>query len=74
MTREPREYFAYLLRLWKVNGSGLPAWRASLEDSHTGAKQGFPDLQSLFRFLEEQTRGPTIDEEQYGVIKGLPSD
>ena len=57
MTKEPREYFSYLLRLWKVSGAGPPVWRASLEEVHTGERQGFADLQSLLVFLEEQTKG-----------------
>ena len=55
MTEEPRAYFSYLLRLWKVSGAGPPVWRASLENPHTRARKGFPDLESLFAFLEEQT-------------------
>ncbi len=62
MTEESREYFAYLLRLWKVSGPGPPVWRASLEDPHTSARKGFPDLESLFAFLEEQTGGSDWDE------------
>ncbi len=64
MTEEPREYLAYLLRLWKVSGAGPPAWRASLEDPHTRARKGFSDLESLFAFLEEQTLDITTDKEQ----------
>ena len=64
MTEEPREYLAYMLRLWKVSGVGPPVWRASLEDPHTRARKGFPDLESLFAFLEEQTVGITTDKEQ----------
>ncbi len=62
MTEEPREYFSYLLRLWKVNGTGPPIWRASLEDPHTRVRQGFPDLESLCAFLEEQTLGNIRDQ------------
>jgi len=55
MAKQPREYISYLLRLWKVNGAGPSVWRASLEDPHTSARKGFPDLESLFAFLKEQT-------------------
>ncbi len=54
MAKESREYISYLLRLWKVSGAGLPVWRASLEDVHTGERLGFADLQGLLKFLEEQ--------------------
>lgn len=56
MTQEQRQYFSYLLRLWQVSSAGSRVWRASLEDPHTGERRGFADLESLFAFLEEQTR------------------
>jgi len=49
-------YLAYLLRLWQVKDAGKLAWRASLEDSHTGERQGFPSLEALVAFLWEQVR------------------
>ena len=54
MTGDKRDYQAYLLRLWRVNTGRGPVWHASLEDSRTGERKGFSDLQGLFRFLEEQ--------------------
>lgn len=44
-------YRAYMLRLWAVQDGSDTAWRASLEDPHTGQRQGFRDLDSLFDFL-----------------------
>ena len=56
MASEPRRYQAYLLRLWQVLGDdGAPAWRASLEDVHTGERQGFGSLEQLLAFLLEET-------------------
>ena len=55
MTGEKHDYQAYLLRLWRVNTSRGAVWHASLEDSRTGERRGFADLQGLVRFLEEQT-------------------
>lgn len=55
-TKQPQEYFSYLLRLWKVRGAGSPGWRAALEDVHTGERKGFADVQGLVKFLEEQVR------------------
>jgi hypothetical protein len=51
---QPPAYIAYLLRLWQVEIQTEPVWHASLEDPHTGGRQGFADLQSLFTFLEAQ--------------------
>ncbi len=55
MTDERRQYIAYLVRLWRADSSQSPAWRASVEDPHSGARRGFADLASLFAFLEERT-------------------
>jgi hypothetical protein len=55
MTNTKHRYQAYLLRLWAETSAGQPVWRASLEDSHTGTRQGFASLEQLFVFLKEQT-------------------
>lgn len=54
-TAQPH-YLAYLLRLWRVGSEGEVAWRASLEDAHTGERQGFADLDALFDHVRSQTR------------------
>jgi hypothetical protein len=54
MTTKPAQYRAYLLRLWNANRSGPPAWRASLEDTRTGERWGFANLERLYTFLGEQ--------------------
>ncbi len=51
MTTRPVRYRAYLLRLWDANNHGPPAWRAALEDTHTGERWGFADLERLVAFL-----------------------
>ncbi len=51
----PRQYFSYLLRLWAAGeDAGNPVWQASLEDPLTGKRSGFPTLEALYRFLQEQ--------------------
>ena len=55
MTNERRRYIAYLVRLWRPGSSRSSAWRASVEDPHSGARRAFANLASLFAFLEEQT-------------------
>ena len=54
MVTERQHYLAFMLRLWRVGEDGM-AWRASLENAHTGARQGFASLDALLAFLEEQT-------------------
>ena len=48
-------YRSYLLRLWRVDEDGGQAWRASLEDPHTGERRGFNNLDGLMEFLKSQT-------------------
>jgi hypothetical protein len=59
MTDSPPRYLSYMLRLWQTDVNGELVWRASLESPHTGERQGFADLESLFAFLEEQTGDPS---------------
>jgi hypothetical protein len=54
MTNRQQRYLAYMLRLWQI-GEDRMAWRASLEDAHSGARQGFGSLTALFATLEEKT-------------------
>jgi hypothetical protein len=54
---EPPRYRAFMLRCWEVRGpdSSRPVtWRFSIEDSRTGEKHGFPDLEALSEFLEAE--------------------
>jgi hypothetical protein len=55
VTTSGPDYLAYLLRLWRVGKKDEAAWRASLEDAHTGERQGFADLTTLLAFLEAAT-------------------
>lgn len=67
MATEPQRYLAFLLRVWHVTSTdGSRAWRASVEDVHTGARQGFGSLEQLHGFLLEETAGapaPFVDPE-----------
>jgi hypothetical protein len=51
-----RGYLSYLLRLWQADADGELVWRASLESPHTGERLSFADAESLFAFLDAQTR------------------
>lgn len=55
MTRNAPDYLCYLLRLWRAGSADQPHWRATLENPHTGERQVFADLVSLFAFLQEKT-------------------
>ncbi len=49
---EPRNYHAFLLRLWRE--SDHDPWRALLEDPHTGERLGFANVGQLFTYLSRQ--------------------
>ncbi len=60
-TGEARNYFAYLLRLWRETGSDESTWwRASLQDPHSGERVGFANLEDLFGFLRQETAGVPV--------------
>ncbi|HSB66190.1 MAG TPA: hypothetical protein VLD65_06400 [Anaerolineales bacterium] len=42
---------SFILRLWRVNQSDTPDWRASVEIPETGKRIGFASLEQLFAFL-----------------------
>lgn len=53
---EPRQYRAYLLRLWQAEGDdGCLIWRAALEDARSGERHAFADLERLSAFLQALT-------------------
>ena len=54
MSGKSRAYYAYLLRLWRVNSKGKKVWRASLEDSNTGHREGFSGLEDMIKTLEKR--------------------
>jgi hypothetical protein len=45
-------YISYLVRLWRSGESN--AWRATLQDPHTGQQFRFETVESLFVFLQDQ--------------------
>lgn len=53
-------YHSYLVRMWCSNPEGL--WRASAQHTLTGRTVTFANLESLFRFLHEQSvEGHLVD-------------
>jgi hypothetical protein len=53
---EGKHYFSYLLRVWLAEEGSQPQWRASLEDTHSGERQGFASLEDMGWCLKELTR------------------
>ena len=52
---ERERYVSYLLRLWWTTSGDQVVWRASLENSQTGERQGFTSLDALLYFLRQTT-------------------
>jgi hypothetical protein len=50
---EEINYVSFVLRFWPVPGDGCVIWRASLENSQTGERVGFCNLEALFKYIEE---------------------
>jgi hypothetical protein len=56
LVEQTREYEAYLLRLWPVNGESTRTWRASLENAHSGEVVHFAAMNDLFEFIRDRTK------------------
>ena len=52
----PPGYRAYLLRCWRE----ATGWRFSLEDPHTGERQGFAGAEALLAHLEASLDGRRV--------------
>lgn len=55
MSERSFHYHAYLLRFWRDGDQAETAWRASLEDPHTGETFRFATVQQLYHFLDDMT-------------------
>lgn len=58
-----QKYQAYMLRVWEERteqpGSDVPL-RLSLENTRTGTRIGFANLEHLLQYLREQTGANTV--------------
>lgn len=59
-TANPKDYHAYVLRLWRESDSG--PWRISLQETGEGKRRGFADLASLMTHLEQLLEEEQINE------------
>jgi hypothetical protein len=66
MPLEQSRYLAYMLRLWQVKTAKKTTWRASLESSLSGERQGFASLDDLFEFLRRETDALSRKEDDEG--------
>jgi hypothetical protein len=55
-TVDEKTYLSFLLRVWRVRQNEHFVWRASLEDTRTGERRGFANLEELVKFLRVQIR------------------
>lgn len=54
VVEQGRDYYSYMMRLWRVSERGTMVWRASLESAQTGERKGFVALDDMFDYLREQ--------------------
>ena len=66
MSTELLAYQSYLLRLWRAPGGAGQPWRASLEDTLTGERRGFADLEALVAYLRDEIEGESAPEQEPG--------
>lgn len=52
-------YRAFLVRIWPTKRGGQEGHRATAEDVATGERKHFPDLESLFVFLQASDEDPS---------------
>jgi hypothetical protein len=60
---EPPRYEAFVLRCWEVRGtdaSSETTLRFSIEDSRTGEKHGFADVEVLLSYLRNRLAGDDV--------------
>lgn len=55
MNETPKEYRAYLLRIWPVRKMEGVMWHAFIANAHTNESRGFANLDELFDYLRKQT-------------------
>lgn len=55
---------SYFLKVWKVWDNGMPVWKAMLVSIETNESHSFPNLESLYTFLNgvSLTRWSPADE------------
>ncbi len=53
LPHDQSHYHAYLIRMWRSAPESL--WRASAQHTQTGETVMFANLESLFRFLHDQS-------------------
>lgn len=66
MNAERPTYLSYLLRLWRAPGGAGQPWRASLEDTLTGQRRGFADLEALVAYLRDDIEEESAPEQEPG--------
>lgn len=54
MDTDKYTYRSYLLRLWRRSPSSPANWLVSLEDTKTGERTGFTDLNALLQYLQSE--------------------
>ena len=76
MTKSPEgrdqpvpDYRTYVLRFWRMRGTGAAGWRASLASPDSGERHGFASLDDLLMFLRQETgAGSGAEDPEEGTL------
>ncbi len=72
MNAERPAYLSYLLRLRRAPGGAGQPWRASLQDTLSGERTGFADLEALCAFLHAQIEAVPVPGGEPGEVVTVP--
>jgi hypothetical protein len=72
MNAERPAYLSCILRLWRAPGGADQPWRASLQDTLTGERTGFADLEALCAFLQTQIGPCPAPDGEPGEVVTVP--
>ena len=69
-TEGKKDYFSFVLRLWRAGNDKEPVWRASLNNALTQELVGFAGLEEMCAYLEAQIKEANLSSQE--GCDGLP--
>jgi hypothetical protein len=63
-TEGKKEYFSFVLRLWRAGNDEEPVWRASLKNALTQELLGFAGLKEMCAYLEAQIKEANLSSKE----------
>ena len=59
-----KDYFSFVLRLWRAGNDEEPVWRASLNNALTQELLGFAGLKEMVAYLEAQIKEANLSSKE----------